>query len=56
VKSGSFNLLETSGPVQICTGITLPLLNTEVRMKKKYVDVRNELGVIVILVLTAVSV
>jgi len=24
LKSGSLNLLETSGPVQVCTGIALP--------------------------------
>jgi len=26
MKSGSLNLLETSGPVQACNGIALPLL------------------------------
>jgi hypothetical protein len=28
LKSGSFNLLETSGPVKACTGIALPLQYT----------------------------
>ena len=27
LKSGSFNLLEPSGPVQACNGIALPLLH-----------------------------
>ena len=34
VKAGSLNLLETSGPVRVCTRIALPLLNTEVRIIK----------------------
>ena len=34
VKSGNLSLLETSGPVRVCTGIALPSLNTEVRMIK----------------------
>jgi hypothetical protein len=28
LKSGRLNLLETSGPVQACKGIALPLLST----------------------------
>ena len=37
LKSGSFNLLQPSGPVQACKGIALPLPLTDVEHTKFYV-------------------
>ena len=44
LKSGNLNLLETSGPVQACNGIALPLLlSTQGGQDKSGVNVRDYL-------------
>ena len=35
LKSGSLNLLETSGPVQACNGIALPFTNEIARYEER---------------------